>query len=424
MKQSRRLVILTIIFTLTIVAGCSNKSTNAKDGKIELTFWSLFGGGDGEYMKAIIKDFNELQSEIVVKNVDLEFEEFYPKLMAAVTAGNGPDMAITHTSKLPELVNEGIVQELDSIADRIEFDWDQLNDNILSSAMIDGEHYAVPIDTHPYVMYFNKTILAEAGLLDEDGKPIFEESPEGFIDFTSTLQEKIADQQHVISMPYKLVYPYRLWWSFYHQLGGKDLIGNDLKTLLIDMDKAVEAADYMKGFYESNVFSPNMEPNDAAKSFQSGNAALLFDGVWTVGAFSETENLDFGVMSVPEVFNESATWGDSHTIILPIQNKPDEEREAAAMEFSKWVVDHGHDWAKAGHIPSKKGIADDADLKALPHRSEYIDVADIVAFPKTSPYNWTIQNEMIRHLDTVWAGAADPQEAIENAIKVLEKNMD
>ncbi|MEH7383352.1 ABC transporter substrate-binding protein [Bacillus sp. JJ1533] len=420
-KFSILLVSLLLMFSLI---ACSSNSSGNDDQKMELTFWSLFGGGDGEYMKAIINSFNNEHPEIYVKSVDIEFSEFYPKLMTAVSSGNGPDMAITHTSKLPELVTEGVVTELDDIAKSTNFDWDMLNKNILDATVIDGNHYAIPIDTHPYVMYYNKDILNDLGLLDSEGKPKFESTPEGFLEFGEKLKSDLPDNIHAISMPYKLLYPYRLWWSLYHQLGGNDLIAEDLVTPSIDMEKAVKAADYMKEFYDKGIFSRNMEPNDAAKAFQSGNAALLFDGVWTVGAFSETKGLNFGVMGVPQIYNEQLTWGDSHTIIMPLQKKEDAKKEEAIMTFAKYVVENGKDWAKAGHIPSKKDIADDPDFKELPHRTEYTDVADMVVFPKASKYNWILQNEVIRQLDTVWNGDAPAEDAINEALEVIDRTIE
>ena len=41
--------------------------------------------------------------------------------------------------------------------------WDAVN--------VDGKQYAVPFDTHPIVLYYNKDKLAAAGLIGDDGLP-------------------------------------------------------------------------------------------------------------------------------------------------------------------------------------------------------------------------------------------------------------
>ena len=36
---------------------------------------------------------------------------------------------------------------------------------------VDGKQYAVPFDTHPIVLYYNKDKLAAAGLIGDNGLP-------------------------------------------------------------------------------------------------------------------------------------------------------------------------------------------------------------------------------------------------------------
>ena len=40
----------------------------------------------------------------------------------------------------------------------------------LQAGLVDGKIYAIPIDTHPLVLFYNTKICGEAGLLDSDGK--------------------------------------------------------------------------------------------------------------------------------------------------------------------------------------------------------------------------------------------------------------
>jgi multiple sugar transport system substrate-binding protein len=35
---------------------------------------------------------------------------------------------------------------------------------------VDGTTYAVPIDTHPFVLYYNTELAEQAGLLDEPAR--------------------------------------------------------------------------------------------------------------------------------------------------------------------------------------------------------------------------------------------------------------
>lgn len=395
-----------------VIAGCQSKNTEKKsdDGKTKLVMWDLFSGGDGDFMKQMIDEYNKSQSEVEVETVTLEWAEYYTKLVTAVAAGKGPDIGISHTSKLPEIVDQGLATELDPLADSINLDWGTFNQNILDATIFEGQHYAVPIDTHPIVFYYNKKHLDAAGLLDDEGKPIMENTAQGFIDFMSKIKANAADVT-TFAFPTAGDDPFRLWWALYHQLGGSDVVSDDLSSPEIDMDKAIEAANFMKDLYKEQFIPLNLE--DFYQPFQAGNAATIITGVWATGTFEGTEDLDFGVIPLPQLFDQEATWGDSHTIFLPIQEKDDPEKAQAALDFANFIAEQGQIWTGAGHIPSKTTVVESQEFLDLPYRSDYVKAAQQVKFAKQSTKSWPIKDSIIRNLDTIWADKATPEEAFE-----------
>jgi multiple sugar transport system substrate-binding protein len=414
-KKKAFAIVISFVMVLALFAGCSSKdsgggSGSTDDGKTKLVYWNLFGGGDGEFMNEMVKQFNESQDEIVVEGVTLEWGEYYTKFMTAVAAGKGPDIGVSHVSKLPEMVSQGLVYDLDNFADAAGVDWSSYNQNILDATIFEGKHYAIPIDTHPQVMYYNKTILKDAGLLDDQGNPTIEPGADGFTKFLTTLKANTSDDIIPFSFSTAGNDPFWLWWGLYHQLGGNDVVSDDLKSASIDMDKAVKAATYIKDFYHThNVVPLNLE--DFYQTFQSGDAGIFVTGVWATGIMEKTEELDFGVMPIPQLFDKQATWGDSHTLVVPIQQKEDESKLEAATKFMNWIADNGQLWAQAGHIPSKTTVAESQEFKDLPYRSDYVEVASTVAFPKQSDKVWPIRDVLVRELDTVWSGDTSPEDA-------------
>ncbi|WP_232620979.1 extracellular solute-binding protein, partial [Virgibacillus salexigens] len=91
--------------------------------------WYLFAGGDAEYMQNIVDEFNASQNEFYVNNIQQEIEEYYTKLITSLGAGKGPDIAISHSHTLPELVDLGILQHLDGYAEEVGVQWDEFNTN-------------------------------------------------------------------------------------------------------------------------------------------------------------------------------------------------------------------------------------------------------------------------------------------------------
>ncbi|PAF32751.1 ABC transporter substrate-binding protein [Paenibacillus sp. 7516] len=426
MKRRVGLLALTLLLSVSmILSACSGNSGGAdgdaaSEGKVSLSFWTLFDGGDGANMQALVDEFNKTHPDIEVKNTKLAWGEYYTKLVTAVGNGNGPDIGISHSSRLPDLIDQGVVTELDTPAADAGVDWNSYNQNLLSAVTVDDQHYAVPIDTHAFIMFYNKKLLKEAGLLGEDGKPVLEQSADGFVSFLKTLKEKLPAKVTPFALSNNNDDPFRLWWSLYSQLGGNDVISDDLKSAAIDKEKGIQAADYIQKLYTEGYIKKN-DP-DFYKNFQSGTAAMTMTGVWTTGTWESTKDFEFGAMPIPKFYDQEATWGDSHTIILPLTQDEDEAKRKAAMIFADWVADNGQVWAKAGHIPSKPSVLEKQEFKDMPYRSDYSEVASVVKFSKKSTKTAQIREEVaFKFLNEVWVNKMTPADAMNNMEAGIQK---
>lgn len=419
MRNKHYTVLLCLILLCGLMSGCSNLGiASSADDKIELEYWTLFGGGDAEFMKEIVQKFNETHPDIHVNYIQLSFDDYYTKLVTGIAAGKAPDIAVSHTSNLPQLVELGIVNDLDSVSKDV--DWDGFNQNVLESTTFDGKHFAIPLDTHPIAFYYNKKLLRDADLLNDQGQPVFEETPEGFVNFLKALKEELPPDVAPMSFPTTGVDSYRLWWSFYHQLGADDVLSDDLSSADIDLEKAAIATNYTKDLFYKHQVIP-LHISDFYRTFQSGKAATFISGVWTTGIWEDTEGLDFGVIPLPTIFDKQAVWGDSHTLFLPKQEKPDQEKQQAALTFASFVAENGQIWAKAGHIPVKQSVYKKEAFKKLPHRSKYVEAADHVVFPKRSAVNAPVETILNRNLDAVLNGDAPAEKAFKKAEKEIQE---
>ena len=73
MKKQILLVALVAILASGMLFAQGAAETKA-EGPIEITFWSLFTGGDGEFFDAMVKELNASQSAIVMKNDMVKFD--------------------------------------------------------------------------------------------------------------------------------------------------------------------------------------------------------------------------------------------------------------------------------------------------------------------------------------------------------------
>jgi multiple sugar transport system substrate-binding protein len=409
--MNQKLLVLTLVTLLVVF------STSAMAQVVTVEYWNLFGGGDAEFMDEIVAEFNAAHENIEVDVTRLEWEEYYTKLKTATASGNGPDIAISHVTRVKELADEGLIVPLDELGAAVGISWNEYNQNILNGAKIDGEIYAVPLDTHPLVLYYNKDFLREADLLAEDGTPKMDGT---FMDFLGKLKSDSSAKYPMTNWT-KLTAEghYRVWWSLYNQLGGSPVVTG--KELTIDKAKAVEAIEYMQELYNKEYSPLHSEYMENVNLFRNKEAATLLTGVWITGTLEATEGLDFGVIPMPQVFDNRSSWGDSHTLVIPYARSVDNDKREAALTFAKWATDNGELWAKAGHIPSKETVKEKEAFQNMPYRMDYINAADYVSFDSAGSYTWSIRTEITTALSKVWNEQITAEEAVEEASRGIER---
>ncbi len=388
-------------------------------GENELIFWSLFSGGEGEYMESIVAAYNATNPEMTVRNVMLDWGEYYTKLMTSVSVGKGPDIGISHIAKLPELYDQGVVMPMDAVGEKMNMDWSQFNQTTLGAATIDGSIYAVPIDTHAEVFFYNRDILEEAGILEKDQDLVLPNDAEEFYQFMLSMKDKLPQDIHPLAFSTSGDDPYRLWWVLYFQQDAPPVVTSDLEITL-DKDKTVKALNYMKRFYDDGIIPLNLE-DFYAYFMNARQAATFVSGVWATSSLENIENLRFGVTSLPVMFEKNAQWGDSHTFILPTRPNADEKRMEEAMKFFDFMSKNGSmTWAKAGHVVANTDVLESEEFKALPYRSDYADVANHVVFYEPTPYSYPIRDALIRQIDAFLAGNQDAEATYDAIVDEIE----
>ncbi|WKA60342.1 ABC transporter substrate-binding protein [Planococcus shenhongbingii] len=412
------LMLLSLLF---LVAGCSSdagsgSTSGGESNTTKLTFWAPFSGGDADFMKAMVDDFNEQHEDIEVDYLTVTFDEYYTKLRTSVTSNQAPDIAIAHSSRIAELQSANLIESLDSPASKANLDWSTYNENVVNSAMVDNQHYGVPLDTHAEIMFVNKMLLDKAGVLNEEGLPVLGEGAEGFTEFLTQIKKSSGKEIFPLSSTSAGNQPRWIWWSLYSQLGG-ELLNEDGTKAAFNNEKGLQALEYMGGLIDQGLWPKNIQ--DGGELFLANRAGAHFNGVWMTGAIEQNEALDFVALPFPQLFDEPATWGDSHTFALPVNEKQTEEEKVAALKFADWIAEHAITWAEAGHIPSKTAVIESKEFQALPYRKDYAEIIDYVSFMPPSKDMTAINDLLGDQLSVFTNGGTSAQETLD----ILEKEV-
>lgn len=424
----RRYYLLVVILITTLLAGCSEDSPLANESEevdplIQLTYWTPFSGGDNQFMTEMVEQFNSEHTNIRVIQTNSRLDDYYSRLRTAILSGSAPDLAIVHSTNLSQFVLNGYIEDLSEPAQEVGLNWNLFNANILESTKYDDKPYAVPLDTHALVMYYNKSHLRLANVLDEHDKPIIKLGKEGFIQFLQNIQKEVPVGVAPLAQPGTRIDSVWLWWSLYNQIeGGGEFYNEDATLAKFNNAEALKALNFVNDLYQSQLIPPNI--NDSFKMFYEGNAAVLITGVWGTGAFEQAKDLDFGVVPVPIIFDHPAVWGDSHTLAIPINHQMTRAKRIAALTFSKWMVEHGDLWAEAGHVPSMTQVLERESFQKLKYRSDYAATANYVSYWPRHVKQWTIIELLIKEFEKMNYGQQSPDEALRAAVKQVNEELE
>ena len=375
-------------------------STPAR-AQMEVRMWTLLSGGDGARMQALVRDFNASQRDVRVVSTTLKWgEPFYTKLITASVVGAGPDLATVHLSRLVNLAGGGVLRPISNAeltaaglqgGDYLARQWQK--------SQYRGAAYAVPIDMHPLVLYYNKTLAARAGLLGADGTLAPIEGIAALTDAFRAANERTGKPGLTMESSQSSYAIWRLWTSMLAQQNvgiikdGRFTYGAAGEATLAGI-----AAWFRRGYAQVGLDYPA-----STSQFLGGGATFMLNGVWEVpelvrAAKAGTLGFDYGIVPLPRMYANASAWADSHGFALPANpgHEPSPQKVAAVLRFVAYVSRHSMGWAEGGHIPAYRPVAESPEAKALQPNAQYAAAAANVIY---DPDGW-------------YTGAAGPLEAI------------
>jgi multiple sugar transport system substrate-binding protein len=374
--MKRKLIAIAAV-ALLACAALSAQGTAAKPREVH--FWTLFTGGDGDFFDAMVKAFNASQNELVLVNDTVKFTDYYTKLTAALAAKTAPDFVVAHASQLVNYVPNKVFLPLDQYIKKEGMNLADFEAAPLAATTFGGKLYAIPLDVHPLIMYYNKGLLQRAGVTKVP------ETLSELVAAAKAVQDKTgaigitADNTTATYKAYTLT---RMFMSLLKEQG-QGILDPANKKANFNNAAGVKAYQALADLVNANgVIPKGLDYDSSVADFKLGKAAFHFNGVWCTGDFEQQNGLDFGSVPFPALLGPNAGWADSHTFAVPVQKTLNEQKVLDAIKAIDWLTAHGEMWAKAGHVPTRKSVVQKPDFLALQHRKDY---AAAVKFAVTAP---------------------------------------
>jgi multiple sugar transport system substrate-binding protein len=344
-------------------------------GDRTISFWHLFSGGDGERMAQMLDAFAKSNGDIKVEPVTLTWgPPYYTKLQLAAVGGRPPDVAVSHATRLGSLAPAGLVMELTpELLGKHGITEDKFEPAVWKRGQYKGKQYAIPLDTHPFVFYYNTALAKKADLLGEDGR-LRQLSGENEVLDAFSAFKKASGQWGVVT-EIRGVSLWRLFLTLYGQQAGGPIFSADGKELTIENDKAERALDFMQQLGASRKVMPTTFDYPASiANFTNGTTGSMLQGEWEVTTF-QAAKMKFDMTPVPNMLGKQVSQADSHAFVIPVSSSRSQERLDATLDFVAGMLNSSFTWAEGGHVPAWRPVLDSEKYRKLAPQSHYASAA-------------------------------------------------
>ena len=307
-----------------LLAGCAPGTSRST---ADLSYWHLLTGGDGTVMAGLVDAVNAADLGFHTTQTVLAWgAPYYTKLAMASVGGRGPDVAVSHMSRLAGYAPTGLLDpwDLDQLAE-YGVQRDDFTDAVWSRTQYRGHTYAVPLDTHPFIVFFHPEPAAKAGLLTKDGTLDAEafSSPDRFLAAGKELAKASGKQGIAFGYVTDTAQGWRLFYGLYKQTGGAFELpeGGPAK---VDVDRMAEVIAFMAKLVDGKVNPGHLDYASAIAAFSNRQTAMILSGEWELGTFRAAD-AKVNAAPFPTVFGTPAVYADSHSFVLPHHPNPDPE---------------------------------------------------------------------------------------------------
>ena len=154
---------------LLVICGCESESVPSHGKKI-VRFWQFMAAV--ENLEPIIEKFEKLNPDIDVQIQQLTYDNGFEKIVTSIAVGSAPDLCEIGSTWLARFAAEGAIEDLSAGVE-------ELQDSLLMMEMVryNGKYFGIPWILGTRALFFNKDLLAKAGLDSSRAPPYLGRTP-------------------------------------------------------------------------------------------------------------------------------------------------------------------------------------------------------------------------------------------------------
>ncbi|WP_191601555.1 sn-glycerol-3-phosphate ABC transporter substrate-binding protein UgpB [Marinomonas algicola] len=395
----------------------------------EIQWWHAMGGALGEKLNSIVADYNASQDLYEVKaSYKGNYTETMTAAIAAFRAKQQPHLVqVFEVGTASMMSAKGAIYPVHQL---MKESGQAFNGDAFLSAVTgyytdsDGNMLSMPFNSSTPVLYFNKELMAKAGVqapatwneMDSVGKKLQDAGIS--CGFTTAWQSWV----HLENLSARHNVPFA---TKANGFGGFDT------ELAFNGPLQVAHINKMGEWQKNGIFSYSGRTNDGAAKFYSGECAMYTESSAGYAGIKRNAPFEFGVVELP--YWKDQVTEPSNTIIggaslWALQGKAADDYKGVASFLSYLSrADVQADWHQfSGYLPITKAAFDLTKGQGFYEKNVGTDVSVNQMLTGTPTENTKglrlgnfvqIRGVIDEALESVWNGDADAQAALDNAVK-------
>ena len=397
MRRTALALAASALASLALVAcgGGSSSSSDSTGGTAQkfdpkqqtnLTVWSGWTGRELNVFNQALQGFEKKYPNVNVDSVGGINDD---KIIAAIRGGNAADVTVSFsTDNTGAYCSSGAWIDLAPYIERDNIDIGEFPKAVQYYTQYKGTRCAMPMPADAYGLYYNKDMLAAAGIksppktfseLSADAKKLTKKNSDGSLSVVG-FNPTMGWYEHVAA---HYAPPWDAHWI--DSKGNSYLAGDPQWTKMLLWDK--DLIDWY-GYDNLQRWQAGAGAEfSASNAFETGKAAMLMDGEYrTAFIKDEAPDLNYGTAPMPVADNKTGTYGSGYLTGTIVGIPKGGSNEAAAWELVKYLTTDPHAIAIVsqglGNIPTTEAARNDPTWNPNPQLQEFENIF-------TSPHSQT-----------------------------------
>ena len=403
-----------------VVFGAAILAMTGTSLSTELTFWHHTYPPARDFIEKKAAEFTKQHPDITINLHDDPHGDYEVKLLAAIAAGNPPDIVNVLDYLFPLYAGRNILAEVDNAAfgvDSVEALNALYQPQALSGLTINGKVYGVPEEFNTLALFINKAHFEEAGLDAEA------DAPKTWDELFAIAEKLTAEDGSRLGFnwvwnldPYWYAQQY---WPILQQYGC-DVIGEDGKAAINSEACVAAFTDTWKVLIDKNIGGPSMatvNPVNALQDFSEGRQSMAIAGIWAPPLYSDEVKDQYVVAPLPQLEPENpATLLNSYALAVTAASKHQKE----AFEFLNFLTSDSDGYLEAtGYVTGRKGWAETEAAKNTRGAEIFSEGQKYGSFVWRSE-TWTQEGNAIKSAIEQFAQGVPVKEALDQAASAID----